>query len=314
MNLKNYFRDNKNIRIWIFTISLSLFLWLTVKLQKRYETDVALPLKVINLPEKKTLKYKLPENLHISLVGKGIDLMRLGLYKSRIILDCQELPDSIVFNNLLSSNIRLELPPTVNLIPKDLISPKRLKIVIDKEMKKVVRVKPLLHVEPEMGYIVVEKKPKPDSLTIIGPRSIVRWIDFINTRKKTVRNAKSFFKETLELTPPESYNVSLSRDRVDVFVDVQRLGELLLENVPVKVKNQGRKYQVISLPSSANVVIRGGTRILSTLMKKDIEIYVDFSEYVPGEKLKARLKTDKKILSYEIQPEYFELIVLRKRR
>lgn len=314
INLKEYFRENKNLKIWAFTLSLSLFLWLTVKLQKRYETDVALPLSVQNLPENKTLKYYVPEQLHISLVGKGIDLLRLGLYKSRIILDCQELPDSIVFNNLLSSNIRLELPPTVNLEPKDLISPKKIAIVIDKKIEKKVQIEPKLNVEPEPGYIVVQVIPQPDTISVTGPASVLKNIKKINTEQKKISGAKGPFKETVALAPPEGFNIKLERNEIGVLVDVQRLGELVLENVPVKVANQGHRYQVIPLPSTATVVLKGGTKILSELTRNDIEVFVDFSKYVPGEKLKAQVKTKKQILSYNVQPEEFELIVVRKRR
>lgn len=313
----NFFRkiyQDKNTPIWIFTLFLSLFLWLTVKLQKKYQTDIAVPLKVVNLPENKTLKYRLSKNLHISIIGNGIDLLRLGLYDTEILLDCQDLPDSMVFTNINNSYMRLNIPPTVNLIPKDLIRPKKIVVVADQKAEKKVQTKVNVEVVPEPGFIVTQITTDPDTILLIGPQSILKKLSYIKTAFRSFKNVRLSFREKIPLEINELYNVTMSPPEVEVVVDIQRLGELVLENIPVRVKNISSRYQVIPLPSEASVLLKGGTEILSKIKSSDIEIYLNFNEYKPGQKLKAYLQSKFPIVSYEITPSEFEVIILRKRK
>ncbi|GAB4180857.1 MAG: hypothetical protein Kow00108_17450 [Calditrichia bacterium] len=306
------FLNDKHKQILFFTFLLSMFLWFTVKLDKRYETEISIPLRIVNLPENQQLKYNIPEKIKISVMGKGIDLFRLGIYDAYIKIDSQELPDSLVVQDITSPYVQLEIPAAMDLVPKDLVSPKRIVLIKEKKVEKLLPVQPDLNIETAAGYIVATVSSEPDTVLLSGAASVINRFQSVKTVAKNYKNVKSSFEEILPLTGGENFAISIEPEEVKVMVDVQRLGELILNKVEIKVEHLSDRYKAIPLPSEARLTVMGGTEILANVNKSDFTIYVDFDEYSPGSKLKAKLKTNVPIVSYKIEPEVFEFIVIRK--
>jgi hypothetical protein len=72
---------------------------------------------------------------------------------------------------------------------------------------------------------------------------------------------------------------------------------------------------VVPLPSTANIYMKGGEKILADLGMQDFQIVIDFQKvWRPGvQRVKADLVTDVEILYMETRPPLFELIVQKKR-
>lgn len=308
--LKQFFRKKEN-QILFASLALSLFLWFMVKLQKNYVTEIPFELRIANIPQGMVPKYALPSSVSVLVMGKGIDLLRLGLIKTSLWIDCQELQDSVVIRTLDNPYLRLDIPPSIVITPRDFIKPKSLSVVLEKETKRILPVKTDSDISPAPGFIVTRTIVEPESVEVVGPFSVLDQTEFVQTSKVSLENLKYNSEVMVPLLKDSRYYIKFSHSAIKMKIEVQKLGELILDNIRVEVKNIPRHYSVVPLPSTAKIKIAGGVNNLSGIKKEDIRVVVDFSEYSPGQKLKARLETDEKIVSYSVTPDEFEILVIK---
>ncbi|MCK5076114.1 MAG: hypothetical protein KAR38_07040, partial [Calditrichia bacterium] len=143
-------------------------------------------------------------------------------------------------------------------------------------------------------------------------KSYLENIDTIFTERISYRDKKIPFTKSINLKISDKYHLISELSKVKLNVEIQKLGEVILENVKVKVLNVPSYRKIVPLPSSVDLKIKGGTEILAKSTSEDFEVNIDFREYMPGRKISANVKTELKIKSIEINPNEFELIILRR--
>ncbi|MCK5074900.1 MAG: hypothetical protein KAR38_00930 [Calditrichia bacterium] len=309
--LKKYL--NKRMQRAFFMLLLSVFVWMVIKFNRNYETNINIPLKVIGIPQDSTLKYSINDEIKIRVEGEGVDLLRLGvgLYEAEAFIDCQELSDSMVIN-INSPYFDLKVPSSINLKKKRMIFPRILTVVLEKRMEKLLKIKPMAEITTEAGYIVTAVNTTPDTIKIAGPESFLKNLDNISTQKVVFENKKITFNKNIKLDIPSKYHLISNRKKVKLKVEIQKLGEMLLEDVSVQVINVPSYRKVIPLPSSIKLKITGGTDILSKIGREDFDVSIDYNQYRPGKKIAAKVTSGLNIKSVEIEPNEFELIILRR--
>ncbi len=302
---------SNNTQRAIFMVILSTILWLTVKLQSTYETDVVIPLKVSAVPQDSILKYKLIDKIKINIQGTGANLIRMGLYKPQAVINCIGLGDSSSLD-MSSPNLHITLPPSVKFRALRLLNPQKIQVVLEKSLTKVLQIKHNAHINTKAGYIVTDLTTEPDTVVVTGAYSVVKKMDTMSTVSVKYKNKNSDFSEVVKLNIPENYNLLTNVHEVLLKADVQKLGEVTLENVPLRVINVPSYRKVIPLPSEITLTVKGGTDILAGIAKDNFEVYLDFNEYRPGQKLRPQIKYDLNIESVTVYPTEFELIILRR--
>ena len=165
------------------------------------------------------------------------------------------------------------------------------------------------------GYILVKVVSDPDSVQVTGPKVMFRNVDQVLTEEKKFKEISRAFSEMFKIKPITNYFVEYDPKSVKVTFDIQRLAEKEILDVPVTIIDKPKNLQVIPLPSTATIYVKGGEAILADLDMKDFQIIIDFrKEWKPGiQKVKADLVTDAPVLYMETRPPQFELIVQKKR-
>ncbi len=304
----------KNYKTIIGVTLLAFLLWFMVKMSKVYEYDVDVPIHYINLNPDMTFVYPESTDVRIEFSGKGTDLLRLHFYSVYYQVDLSDAPRHMELD-LSQHPEYVNYPAELDVRVKSIIRPRILAVDLDKKEEKKIPVKVNYQLETPPGYILVDTKAQPDSVLVTGPAVMFKKLDEIFTQQKEYKNAAQAFTRKIPVKRFSDYYARYEPSVVNVTFDIQRLAEKEIPNVPVTVINVPPTLQVVPLPSTATIYVKGGEKILADLEANDFKIVIDFrKEWSPGVKeVKADLITEANVLYMETRPPEFELIVQRKR-
>ena len=317
--MKIFVQRIKSIRVKTLLISIivAIFLWMYVKLGDTYKYSLDIPVEPVNVKPGKTVKNELPQNITILVEGKGSSLMGLLLFwksdiKFPLDLSTIEYFWDCELNNYLNW---IKLPPGYEkVVIKEITKPEFVTIELDKLLEKKVPLEPEeITVIPSEHYVQVGKiQFMPDSILISGPASKISKIDRIVTETLKYKNKKKPFEDYALIKKEYEGLFTYSLEEVNFRVDVQVLGERVLEAVDVVVTDIPAGYKVRVEPGTVNVKIRGGINFINSISKNDITVEIPWKkewrrlrEY--REKLVIWHPED--IISYDELPKIFTVII-----
>lgn len=267
----------ENIKIKLVVLFFAILVWFFVKTEENYNYTLMIPLRVINLESNKIIKNMLPPKIKVTVWGKGKDLVSFFIRKDIFysfdvskIQGSARIPLAINEIKVLRENdldiLRIVEPESLHVNLAELVT-RRLPVVPDVD----VRTLP--------GFTVVDNMLlMPDSVTIQGLESEIDSLQVIHTKKKMYRNIKRDIEKTLELQIPKKKHLrSLTRE-VTLIVDIQKLMEKPIAEIPVTVKNTPADLKVTVIPSTLSLVLEGGTDMLLNMTKDDVSAYLDYQK------------------------------------
>lgn len=311
--LKSNFLENYRIKIIVITIA-TVF-WFAVVTENIYEYDMDVPITVANVPPGKTVTGNLPQQARVRFEGRGKALFALLFQReARVVIDLTESGASktVQVQRDQVQIGRWGLP----VIAKQILAPHELKIQLANLLTKEVAIAPVTDLATTPGYAIVGKiQVAPDSIEISGPEALVRPIREIPTALVQARNLRARFEQEIALQDfPDSSKIHLSSTTATVAVDVQKLIEITLPEIPVRVHNAPRHLIVTPLPSTLSLTLEGGEQLLLGLKREDITAIIDFQQvkglfdnegYVPI------INVPEGVSYRNVQPSTFKLMMER---
>ncbi|MCB9209955.1 MAG: hypothetical protein H6609_11300, partial [Ignavibacteriales bacterium] len=208
----------------IITISLivlfSVLLWIFVSFSGDFSISLNLPIQVIDVPENYSVSSVSANEVAISLKGQGWQLAQhtLGRDPKFFIPSPLELGQKdISARNVLHANSWLA--STLQLVE---ISPEKIQITVEQTKSKKVEIVPVLALSYKPGYglvspIIIE----PDSIEIVGPKSIIDDINIINTKNKALSNLEE--KTSINLGVEIPRFISTDVNDCSISFEVQKI-------------------------------------------------------------------------------------------
>lgn len=307
-------REQKNYRVKIAIFSLAFIFWLMVKLNKPYDYTVEIPLNVIINNTETWLKYPPPDSVRVEFSGRGFDLLRLSFYQPRYNIDLSAESDEVVFN-LTEHREFVSQSKEVNVDVKSVVSPIEIRFDIDARREKKVPVDVKTKLKTANGFILVRKVTRPDSIIVIGPATMVDTLSRVSTESRSYQKVDLAFNDRLKLLKHPRFFAKYVPEVVAVFFDVQRLAEKEIPGVPVTVINVPENLEVVPLPMTAEIYVKGGEKELADAEAEHFSVVIDFKkDWKPGVKrVMAGVTTELTVSYMETRPASFELIVQKKR-
>lgn len=304
----------KNYKAVLGVTLLAFLLWFMVKMNRVYEYSIDVPIEFANLDQDMIFKYPYAHSAHVEFLGKGMDLVRLRYFKINYRIDLSGAPKILEFNPPDHPEY-VNFPRELDVSVKSVLRPRSLVIELDKKMQRMLPVEVGYKVVEPPGMILVDVETVPDSVLVTGPAEMFSKINQIETENKLFEEPLKPFDEIFLIRESEEYFAAYEPAQVKVTFNIQRLAEKEVLDVPVTVINKPANYQVIPLPSTANIYVKGGEKILAELSMQDFQILIDFNKvWRPGiQRVKADLKTDAQVVHIETRPPVFELIVQKQR-
>ena len=265
----------QNFWFKLAAVVMALLLWFHVATDRVYEYTERLPLEITNVPQQLLLAERLPDYVNVTIQGRGKELLKLILAEKKTLkIDAGEFnrgeTDYAVKPEDIPIAEGLELKVTT------LLPPKNLKVRLDYPMEKQLPVKPNISVVPADGYEQVDGLHyAPKEVVISGPRMWVRNLQEVETQKQVIQDAKESVSGQIDLVLPEGYNLSLSQEKINYSVSLERTEERRIPARAIFAVNLGRKTEVELRPDSVTLTVAGAQSLVSQLEPDSIKVTVD---------------------------------------
>lgn len=302
-----------NLKYKITVILLAILTWFFVKTEDNYSYSLDVPIQINNLGKDRIIVNDLPKQVETIFWGKGRALFSLLLRRDvSYNVDVTNLEGKVKIN-LDKSNIRMLRRTGVDVL--NIIHPKEIDVVLSKLFLKKVPIVCSSEIRTLPGYTVIDElRLEPDSVVLKGTEKELELISSVFTEKKSYHKIKRDFEKKIKLIKPEQAHVTLNIDQTKLSVDIQKLMEKRIVEIPVKVTHPPNNASVTVIPSTLSLILEGGTEILLNVTHNDITAYIDYDKVV-GSKEKnhpAYIVTPPGIRYRDVKPMRFKIVVERK--
>ena len=259
----------------ILIILFSVILWGSVSLNGEYIATVKIPITFTNVPEGYVIGSTSVNEISINVKGAGWDILSLIFSRNNE----YSIPVGRVFGKqevTVKNSIARNSHLTASLSVLE-ISPEKVDFTVERLASKKVKILPDVNLNYKDGFgLVSDIKVEPESLTVYGPESKIKQMQYIKARPLTFNNLEQ--KITKNLTFDKPSDLDFSSEDAKVEFDVQKIVESTYDNVAVELRGVPNAKQLVVIPNKISVVLRGGINILGKLTSGDIKAYVNFDQ------------------------------------
>jgi len=272
----------RGILIFLGALVFSALLWAYVRLSAAYEADVDLPIK-LTAPKGFALASGLPERLHTRVRGAGWQIMLMNFSKNanfHFDLSQRALsPEALV--TLRSDEISNDavLPSELRVLK---VEPDSLQLQFGKVLEKKVAIEPRLDVIPARGYMIAgEPQVNPRFVVVVGAESVLDSLTAIPTQTISVQDAREDIDRSMTIGDSlENFITIPSAPKIAVHVDVQAIGERKIVGVPVTIEALPPQFDLIFIPGTVNITVRGGVDDIGKLQQSAVHARVVYDPIV----------------------------------
>ncbi len=267
---------NKNIRLYSFSFVFALILWLYLKFNLTYNVEISIPIDV-EVGKNQALSENLPEEIDVVVSGKGWDLLNLMISKEdNFTIDLSDVKSDTKINTREVLSDRMDIPSNISLVS---VQPETISISFEKVSKKYVKVINNVKLELADDYeIIGEPQILPDSVLITGASSIINNIKFLPTQYKLIKDVKGNITETVSIKDTLSNLIKVEPTMVSVSFNVDLLAEKEFEELSIQVENLPEDREVLLIPPSVKLSLRGGVNELAKINTGDVKVIVQYTE------------------------------------
>lgn len=312
-------RNNQRLVIFVICLFIATILWFLNALSKNYTTEIAYPVKYVNMPKNKFIINEPPRKLQLRVNAHGFTLLRykLRLAFSPIVLNISELMEenkvaSGSFYNIQSGsildNISRQISSEINILN---IRPPTLQLAFDSLESRFVPVGTNLDIQylsrfNQSGNIQII----PSFAEITGPRAVVEQIDTIFTQRRQFKNIKSNIEKEIALEIPDK--ITVDPRKVLVIIPIDEFTEKSF-TIPLVIKSLPPDLKVRLFPQEAEVSFSIGLKQFTDITLDTFSLYVDWEESGNGVlNLPVRINDiPDGIKSLKISPSHVEYLIER---
>jgi hypothetical protein len=288
-DIKGFFLRNYKAKISVFVISVCLWAFITTSTE--YNADFNIPVKIVGRKSSKVLVDPIPQT--ITVQGKDT---------GRKLLMFQFFSDAYLRLDISSINYFYDYPLGADQIytpggfyPKQLqiVSPDSIMIRLDDLERARVPIISRVTVIPKPGFVLVSRpKLSQDSVTISGARRFVRSVRSVPTDSVAFESVNGSFQTLVPLKAPAE-GLEYGIKEVEVTATADRLGQIVVQDVPVYITAIPVGRQVVADPPQVDITVRGAVSLLRSLRSDSVQAVINFRQvwksdvrsYIPQVKL-----------------------------
>jgi len=276
-DLRGALRHNPGLKI--ISLLLAFFLWYSINVSERdAERVLELPVVVRKLPPDLIVVNAPERAVSATLRGPRTILDGVDEQRGRIALDLLAATPGEMRIELTPDMIRPELPRRLKLVR---LEPQRLKMQVERLLRRRVPVRAELAGAPALGYMTAESSVRPAEVEVAGPKSKVEDLKEVRTEPIDMQGMEHGFQRNTLLAWAGDL-VSFTPDHVLVLVSVEEVSvSREFKDVPVRVTNT-RDRRVSLDPPRADVTLSGPQKLLHNLKLDADALFVDADELEPG--------------------------------
>lgn len=310
--VKSYRNRRFNILLVFFGIAF-LFSILT-KLSDSYTKTLSFKINPINLPEDKVVLLDSSHIIDITVTSKGFDLIKYYFGAPILDIDFKELEQKKSRYLWTEGN---QLSNVINQLDNDFkvqnITPDSLFFQYDSNDVKVVPIQLRQKIDFKPGFdIVNDFILEPDSIKLIGPKSILDTIDLVTTNNLKLESVNSDVDKRVKIDISYMSNeINLSQNEILVKGKVDKFTEGSI-TIPIILKNAPEGVTVKFYPKEVEVLFYTSLGQYQTINKKDFLVECVFNDESNQTYLIPKItKTPKGVKNVRLNTKQIEYIVAK---
>ncbi len=267
----------KNLHIIIISVLFSIILWGSISLSNDYYAIVNLPIKLVDFPSGYATGSPLPDQISIKLKGKGWKLIGVNLSsESDFVVPVGRTTGK---RNISLYNYRAEnqwLSSDVEVID---INPDTVSFFVEKVQNKELPITSNLAFDFKAGYGLASPiEIKPDSTEVYGPGSYLKKLNVIPTEDLKFSNLDD--KVVKQVPLKNIQGMTYTNSIVTIYLDVQKIVDKNIDNLPVQVVDVPKDRDVLLLPNKISIAIRGGIDLIGKMSTDQFKAHVNYRDVV----------------------------------
>lgn len=282
-------KKNKNIKlksvkqkrpnVFVLFLFLSFLISLLVKLSNTYTQTLNFELSPKNLKSNELIISETPNFVNITISGRGFQLLKYYINKPIIEVDFSQLIKNS--NRYIWTESR-QLDKIINYFDSEIvvksINPDTIVFPFDSQFTKKLPINILVKSNFAIGFDLIDEfQSSPDSITIIGPESILKTLRSISTKQIELNEINSSVDMSVELNiPSEIKQLNFSHESVSIFAEVDKFTEGMV-NVPVTIVNLPEQLDISFFPKEISVVYYSSLEAYNTIDQTDFTVECDFN-------------------------------------
>lgn len=300
-------QKNPKFKTFLFFLGLAILLWFLTKFSKETRALVTLDLTYINIPEASILSEKNPNEISMSLVSNGFEILLYALKDAHLNVDLSKYRvDSNHQIHISSSELETLVKNQLNVSSTGNYSLNELIVLLDKSIQKKIPAVFDGEITFKDGFRSLNHLLlTPDSITVSGPSELIETIDSMPTQKLTLRDIENSVSKSLKLKAPLDSKISWSPREVTLQLDVEEFTQKSLV-IPIELINLPEGLSVQLIPNEIRVNFEVSLSNFNNINASNFRLVCDFSEkitegnfmipkmvYQPKEIFRAELETKK---------------------
>lgn len=298
--------------LFLFFFFVSCSLWLMLTLNKYYETEITIPLRVRKIPEDMLAVTMESDRITFKIKDRGTVLFN---YKMQTFL-----PITAEYNDFQKQSGRLTLPTsalkkqmTAQLATSSEIistSPDSI-IYYTQESTRKYPVKIDGKITSAIQYEIGDIKIEPDSVWVFGPSSATDTIDYISTEyieKEELRDSLSFIAKLRDIN-----GVKFSTDKAEISIPITPYTEKTFETEITGIGFPS-SYKLKSFPSKAKITFNVNILKIDSIKPTDFKVGILYGDIHTNKSDRVRLtllKHPEAVRNLRITPTEVEYLIER---
>lgn len=280
----------KQFNNFLVFLLISILFSTVVKLSKVYTKKISFKINLTDVPDNQILTNKHVDSIELTVSSYGFDFIKYYLSDQSINISSKEVSDDSQSYIITQSNsiqvIEDFIAPKFQLISANFDS---LFFNYDNLITKNIPVVLNSYINFSQGFNSFKDfNLIPDSISVIGPELSLRSINSIKTKKLYLRDLKFTINQEVDLDFPNDINFKYSKKSINVFIDVEKSTESLLD-IPISIINIPNDVKINYYPKSLMVSFTVSLDNFKRYTSEDFKIICDFNQIYKDGKLTPKV-------------------------
>ena len=287
----------------VIAVTLAFLLWVHVVTDRTYEHRFELPFHIESIQDGLMLASEIPERCAINVRGTGKELLKFLVNVEEARMSVADYSTGLYVVDLAPDDLILNHNNASEIL--DVVSPRELRLLFEERFDKRVPIVPDIEIAAAAGYSLHRNLTfSPDSVTISGPKRVVRKIRRLHTEKLTFTDMDDPLSEQVRLSFPDSSYLTLSDSNVVIAQDIIRLAERTFTGIPITLRHAASLPTLSIKPESISVIVEAIPSLLDSISADQFSASITIDSVLPGSTfVEPRVTVPKELRLVDVIPK-----------
>jgi YbbR domain-containing protein len=314
--IKSNLVQGKRLNVFVLFLVLSFLISLLVKLSNTYTQTLKFELVPTQLLSNEVLISNASKSIKVTLSGKGFELLKYYIYPPKIEVDFSQLNKD---KALYYWTERSQFEHIINYFDEKItlksINPDTILYPYDRQFIKKIPVEIAVKSSFAVGYDLVQPfRSEPDSITLMGPESVLKTINAVRTKTTTFTAVNTTINKVVGLDIKNKSNqLTYSHKKVSIHAEVDKFTEGTV-SVPVTIVNVPENLTINFFPKEIRVLFYTSLKAYNSVKAHQFSVECDFNALTTDNKyLNPLLVTQPKtVKTAKLETTEFEYVITPK--